>query len=89
MLAQQSSQPERKDPQWGQGTLTNPDFRVPLRSWLAMADSPFSNVGDLARDCIYLVAGVGVLAFQKAQVARREIGQKIDLSRSDEPSSGS
>jgi hypothetical protein len=54
-----------------------------------MADSPFSNVGDLARDCIYLVAGVGVLAFQKAQVARREIGQKIDLSRSDEPSSGS
>jgi hypothetical protein len=51
-----------------------------------MADSPFSSVGDLARDCVYLVAGVGVLAFQKAQVARREIGQKIDLSRSDEPS---
>jgi hypothetical protein len=47
-----------------------------------MSESPISAVGNLARDCVYLAAGVGVIAFQKAQVARREIAERSapDLS---------
>jgi len=47
-----------------------------------MVDSPISTVGNLARDCVYLVAGVGVIAFQKAQVARRELSEKLDRENS-------
>jgi hypothetical protein len=49
-----------------------------------MAQSPFSTVGNLARDCVYLAAGVGVIAVQKAQVARRELAQKLERDRSSE-----
>ena len=41
-----------------------------------MSESPISAVGNLARDCVYLAAGVGVIAHQKAQVARREIAER-------------
>ena len=48
-----------------------------------MADSPISTVGNLARDCVYLVAGVGVIAFQKAQVARRELTARLEREPND------
>jgi len=49
-----------------------------------MADSPLDSLTesatDIARDAFYVTVGAGVLAFQKAQVRRREI-QKLANDR--------
>lgn len=49
-----------------------------------MAQSPISLIGNLARDGVYLAAGASVIAFQKAQVARRELSEKLERERSAE-----
>ena len=49
-----------------------------------MAPSPISAAGNLARSCVYLIAGVGVIAFQKAQVAKRELSERVDRERADD-----
>lgn len=49
-----------------------------------MAESPISSVGEVAREWVYLMAGVGVLTYQKVQVARRELVEKLDRGRPDE-----
>jgi hypothetical protein len=42
-----------------------------------MAQNPIEDVVTLARDALYVGVGLGVIAFQKAQVQRRELRKNV------------
>jgi len=53
--------------------LTNFDLAPAVESLRRQSDSAASAASDLARDAVYTTVGLGVLAYQRIQVRRREI----------------
>ena len=44
-----------------------------------MADATVSDITKTAKDAAYVAVGFGVIAFQKAQVRRREIEKQLEV----------
>jgi len=57
--------------------LTNFDLAPVVDAVRRSGDSAASTAGDLARDAVYTSVGLGVLAYQRIQVRRREIEREL------------
>ena len=57
--------------------LTNFDLAPAAKTVRDVGDAVVSTAGDVARDTAYTVVGLGVLAYQRIQVRRREIERDL------------
>ena len=48
-----------------------------------MADTPLNDLSKTLKDAAYVAVGFGVLAFQKAQVRRRELEKQLTKAAAD------
>ena len=62
---------------WHSVDLTNFDVAPAVRRARSVSNSVAQRAADVAKDATYVGVGLGLLAFQRAQVQRREIERAL------------